>query len=49
MQIAEALKNLYKAVTGADTAPDTDQIAELIQALAENWPAETTPETPPGS
>lgn len=45
MQITEALKNLYKAVTGADTAPDTDQIAELIQELADNWPADTPPES----
>lgn len=38
MQIIDALKNLYKAVTGADEAPESDQIAEVIQELADNWP-----------
>lgn len=38
MQIVDALKNLYKAVTGEDTAPDSDQIADVIQELADNWP-----------
>ena len=39
MMITEALKNLYKAVTGAEQAPTDDQIADLVQSLADNWPA----------
>lgn len=38
MQITEALKSLYKKVTGKTDAPQTDQIAELINQLAEDWP-----------
>lgn len=38
MQIAEALKNLYMKVTGAKTAPVTDQIADIIQAIADDYP-----------
>ncbi len=38
MQIAEALKSLYKKVTGEEEAPTESQIAELINQLAENWP-----------
>lgn len=38
MQIAEALKNLYKKVTGKAEVPSSDQIAELINQLAEDWP-----------
>lgn len=41
MQTAEALKNLYKKITKEDSAPDTDQIAELIQAIADKWPEDT--------
>lgn len=38
MQITDALKNLYKKVTGKPSAPTDGQIAELIQKLADNWP-----------
>lgn len=38
MQISEALKNLYKKISGESEAPETDQIAELIQAIADKWP-----------
>lgn len=41
MQTAEALKNLYKKITKEDSAPDTNQIAELIQAIADKWPEDT--------
>lgn len=39
MQITDALKNLYKRVTSESSAPADGQIAELIQKLADNWPA----------
>ena len=39
MQITEALKNLYKKVTGKSSAPTDGQIAELVQKLADNWPS----------
>lgn len=39
MQITDALKNLYKRVTGESSASTDGQIAELIQKLADNWPA----------
>ena len=38
MQITEALRNLYKAVTGATEPPTDQQIADLVQKLADNWP-----------
>lgn len=45
MQITEALKNLYKKVTGESEAPETDQIAELINQLAEDWPEQSPGQT----
>lgn len=39
MQITEALKNLYMKITGKETPPEQDQIAELINQIAEEWPA----------
>lgn len=40
MMITDAIKNLYKKITGEDvTDKSENQIAELIQELAENWPA----------
>lgn len=41
MQIIDALKNLYVAVTGEDEPPVSDQIADVIQAIAEHWPEDT--------
>lgn len=37
MQTIDALRNLYKKVTGSEKAPTEDQIAELIQLMADNW------------
>lgn len=39
MMITDAIKNLYKKITGNDvTDKSENQIAELIQELADNWP-----------
>lgn len=37
MQINVALRNLYKAVTGSTEPPKEDQIAELVQKIADDW------------
>lgn len=42
MQTVDALKNLYKKIAKEESAPATDQIAELIQAIAEKWPEANT-------
>lgn len=40
MMITDAIKNLYKKITGEDVNDKSEnQIAELIQELADNWPA----------
>lgn len=40
MMISEAIKNLYKKITGEDVSDKSEnQIADLIQKLADNWPA----------
>ena len=39
MQTNEALRNLYKKVTGTSAVPTEDQIADLVQKLADDWPA----------
>lgn len=40
MMITDAIKNLYKKITGeAVNNKSENQIAELIQELADNWPA----------
>lgn len=39
MMISEAIKNLYKKITGEDVSDKSEnQIADLIQELADNWP-----------
>ena len=46
MQTADALRNLYKAVTGSEETPTEDQTAELLQKLADNWPASSETAAP---
>lgn len=39
MMISDAIKNLYKKITGEDVSDKSEnQIADLIQELADNWP-----------
>ena len=42
MKISEALKNLAVAVAGSGEAEDIteEKIADIIQYIADNWPAE---------
>ena len=39
MAIDDALRTLVKAVTGEDAPADMMNTAELVQYLADNWPA----------
>lgn len=46
MMITDAIKNLYKKITGDDVADKNEnQIAALIQELADHWPASSGGET----